>query len=362
MLHELQVMGAYARRHRMDALVVNGDLVDGVQTIDRTLLDTKAAMETLRAGEVPCLFTQGNHDDNSGFARFVNGDRVEQVISDETLASLRGFDRLSDSSRSSPAALYGLYHFPGTSVYAILLDAFDIPDSDARGYFEDGYDDAPNGIYWHGVVANIRHSRSRFQQQQADWLATTFDMLPAGAQVIVFSHAAIRRPSTQQAPGFYWTYDWFVNNQQGAYGRIYQTLAVHRRQIIAVMTGHDHVDDWANDNGLNWISSTCAIPSRRKSDIGLSNYGVKSAWDVLVINPGDRELYRFRYGWWDASGSKRRRHKHRLRRVANCISVGFSAYRNLFSNKPVVTETDHYNNVTKHVIQRWNGFKGHFNY
>lgn len=361
MLHELQVMSSYVRQHRVDALVVNGDLVDGVQTIDRTLLDTKTAVETLRSSEVPCLFVQGNHDDNSGFARFVNGNRVEQVIDDATLASLRGFDRLL-GSRASPEALYGLYHFPGTSVYAIILDAFDIPDPGPGVYFEDGYNDVVNAIHWHGLVANIRHSRSRFRRQQSDWLEATFDTLSADAQVIVFSHAAVRRPATRKAPGFIWTYDWFVNNQQGDNGRVYQTLVTYRRQIIAVVTGHDHVDDWANDDGLNWVASTSAIPSRRKNNVNQSNSSIKSAWDLLVINPDDREMFRFRYGWQDSPGSKRQPRKHLIKRYTNYIKRTFEGHCNLFKNKPIVDESDHYNNATKHSIQRWNGFRGHFNY
>lgn len=361
MLHELQAMSSYAQRHHVDALVSNGDLVDGIQTLDRTLLDTKAAVETLRASEVPCLFVQGNHDDNSGFARFVNGDRVEQVISAETLASLRGLDRLTDGSLS-PSVLYGMYHFSGTKVYAILLDAFDMPDSSAGGYFTDGYDDVANTIHWNGVVANIRHSRSRFQRQQAEWLETTLDALPADAQVIVFSHAAIRRPENQKAPGFYWTYDWFVNNQQGYYARIYHALLAHQGQIIAIVTGHNHVDDWANDDGLNWIASTSAISSRRKSDANQSNCNINGAWDVLVINPSQREMFRLRYGWQDLPGSKRGSHQHLVKRCTNHIKMTFEKYCNLFRNKSVVDELDNYNNITKHVVQRWNGFRGHFNY
>lgn len=363
-LHDLKALSYFAKNYGLDALVANGDLNDGVQTLDRTILDIDRAVTALKTSETPFFITQGNHDDNSGFARYENGYRVDQVLSNVAASNLRNRHASASQIRpqASEPAFYGKYRVPHSPVSLILLDTFDIPDSSSEGYFKRDYDEAPTGLHWTGILQNIRHSRSRIQQAQADWFSQTMADLEPNEQVIIFTHDSIRSAVTDNAVGRFWTYDWFANNQQGAYVQVYQTIISHRAQIISVMNGHTHVDDWADDDGINWITTTCDAPDRRKSAHGSHATPSDAAWDVLVINPTQRHLTRLRYGWQDAAGSV-----SRLR--VSLFGDGTdnrvpTLHENLNKLLPatVTRNTILYNQTSKQTRQKWRGFRAHFDY
>lgn len=358
--HDLSVMSAFARRAGLDALVVNGDLNDGRQTLDRTIQDIGTAVAILKTSQRPFFITQGNHDDNSGFARYVNGYRTEQVVTRKLAYQLRNhaFEHLLAES----GHFYGRYQLPNSRLSLILLDAFDIPDSFKNGYFARGYDEAPSGIHWTGILQNIRHSRSRFQTAQVDWLIKTLTELKPDEQVLIFTHDSLRQAATQRAVGQFWTYDWFANNQQGDYHRLTEALSMHRHQIVAVMSGHTHVDDWADTNGINWITTTSNVADRRKSHHGHTKNGLTSAWDLLVVNPSNRELYRFRVGWQDRSGHIS---SWQVRLFGDGTDPRHRSLRDLLKQfKPTkqTENTKRYNQLSQQVTQVWRGFRSYFTY
>lgn len=358
--HDLSVMSEFARQNGLNALVVNGDLNDGRQTLDRTIQDIGTAVAILKSSQTPFFITQGNHDDNSGFARYVNGYRTDQVVTQQLAYQLR--NRQFERFFTEPGHFYGRYQLPNSRLSLILLDAFDIPDTFKDGYFARGYDDAPSGIHWTGILQNIRHSRSRFQTTQVDWLIQTLNTLTADEQVLIFSHNSLRQFSTHRAADHFWTYDWFANNQQGDYQRLTQVLAEHQRQIVAVMSGHTHVDDWANTNGINWITTTSNVADRRKSRHGHTTNGLTSAWDLLVVNPSNRELYRFRVGWQDHSGHINR---WQVRLFGDGTDPHHRSLRDSLKRfKPVkqTENTKRYNPISQQVTQVWRGFRSYFIY
>lgn len=357
-LHDLQLLSHFARDHHFDGVVMNGDLVDGNQPLNRTIIDTGDAVSALAESQLPVFITQGNHDDNSGFARYLNGYRTEQVMTEQTALNLR--NRLNNSWLADQNNFYGKYKVPGTAVSLIMLNTFDIRDSHSDVYFDRDYDDQPNGIHWTGILQNIRHSRSRISHQQAAWLTKTLDQLAPDEQVIVFTHDSIRSATRRQAVTPFWTYDWFANNQQGDFARVYNYLVKHRQQIIAVMSGHTHVDDWSRDDGLNWITTTCDIADRRKSS-RLNSQAI-GAWDVLVINPKQRQLFRLRYGWRDRAG--RIRHwQYQL--FGDGTDTRRRTLKEIFKRpdlQPLSGNARYYQNQNKQVDQVWRGFRGYFDY
>ncbi|MCH5461453.1 hypothetical protein HC026_02235 [Lactobacillus sp. LC28-10] len=356
-IHDLQLISDFASKHHFDGLVMNGDLVDGNQTLDRTIIDTGNAVSALLAGRLPTFITQGNHDDNSGFARYLNGFRTEQVMTEQTALNLR--NKPNNSWLASQDNFYGKYKVPGTSVSLIMLNTFDIRDSFSDGYYDRDYDDQPNGIHWTGILQNIRHSRSRIASEQADWLSKNLDQLAADEQVIIFTHDSIRSATDKQAVKPFWTYDWFANNQQGSFSQVYNCLVKHRQQIIAVMSGHTHVDDWSQQDGISWITTTSDIADRRKT----SRLNSKSlgAWDILVINPKQRQLFRLRYGWRDYAG-RIRNWQYRL--FGDGTDTRHPSIKTFF-NQPDPHPTGnalYYQNQNKQVDQVWHGFRGYFDY
>lgn len=357
-LRDLLQFGHFARDHGLDGVVMNGDLVDGNQPLSRTIIDTGDAVSALEESQLPVFITQGNHDDNSGFARYLNGYRTEQVMTEQTALNLR--NQLNNYWLADQNNFYGKYKVPGTAVSLIMLNTFDIRDSHSDVYFDRDYDDQPNGIHWTGILQNIRHSRSRIASQQATWLTKTLDQLAPNEQVIVFTHDSIRSATQKQAVTPFWTYDWFANNQQGDFARVYNSLVKHRQQIIAVMSGHTHVDDWSRDDGLNWVTTTCDIADRRKSS--RLNSRAIGAWDVLVINPKQRQLFRLRYGWRDRAG--RIRHwQYQL--FGDGTDTRRRTLKEIFKrpdSQPLSGNALYYQNQNKQVDQVWRGFRGYFDY
>lgn len=358
--HDLAVMSTFAHRVGLDALVVNGDLNDGRQTFDRTIQDIGTAVAILKSSQTPFFITQGNHDDNSGFARYVNGYRTEQVVTQQVAYQLR--NQPAEHYLTKPGHFYGRYQLPNSHLSLIFLDAFDIPDTFNNGYFARGYTELPSGIHWTGILQNIRHSRSRFQAAQVDWLVQTLAALQPEDQVLLFSHDTLRQALSQRAVDHFWTYDWFANNQQGDYQRLTEALTTHRQQIVAVMSGHTHVDDWSEANGINWITTTSNVSDRRKSRHGDTTNGLTCAWDLLVINPSDRELYRFRMGWQDYSGCISR---WQVRLLGDHTDPHHRSLRESLKRfKPVkqTANTKRYNQLSQQVTQVWRGFRGYFTY
>ncbi|WP_203648538.1 metallophosphoesterase family protein [Secundilactobacillus yichangensis] len=357
-LHDLQMISHFAAQQHFDGLVMNGDLVDGNQTLARTIIDTGDAVSAVQGDQVPTFITQGNHDDNSGFARYLNGYRTEQVMTEPMATHLRnGFN---NSWLADQHNFYGKYRVPGTSVSLIMLNTFDIRDSRSDVYFDRDYDDQPNGIHWTGILQNIRHSRSRIASKQAAWLTQTLDHLASDEQVIIFTHDSIRSANERQAVKPFWTYDWFANNQQGSFAKVYNSLVEHKQQIIAVMSGHTHVDDWSQQDGVNWITTTSDISDRRKSNrLDSKTLG---AWDVLVINPKQRQLFRLRYGWQDRAG-RIRNWQYRL--FGDGTDTRRPTFKQIFKRsdrQPLTGNALYYQNQNKQVDQVWRGFRGYFEY
>ncbi len=363
-LRDLKAVSYFAKNYGLDAIVANGDLNDGVQTLDRTILDINRAVAALKLSETPFFITQGNHDDNSGFARYENGYCVEQVLANQAACHLRNQHDCAQQimPKSAEPAFYGKYRVSNSPISVVLLDTFDIPDSAVNGYFKRNYDEAPSGLQWTGILQNIRHSRSRIRQVQADWFSQTMATLAPEEQVIVFTHDSIRSAITDDAVDGFWTYDWFANNQQGAYAQVYKTLVAHRDQVISVMSGHTHVDDWSHDDGLNWITTTCDAPNRRKTGHSRHSTASDAAWDVLVINPTERHLSRFRYGWQDGAGSESR---FRFALFGDGTDNRVPSLReklNKLRPAAVTRNTILYNQKSKQSRQSWRGFRSGFDY
>lgn len=118
-LHDLRMISQLARKEAFDGLVMNGDLVDGNQPLNQTIIDTGDAVSALSQSQRPVFITQGNHDDNSGFARYLNGYRTDQVMTEQTALHLR--NTFNNSWLADSHNFYGKYHVPDTPISLIML-------------------------------------------------------------------------------------------------------------------------------------------------------------------------------------------------------------------------------------------------
>lgn len=362
----VQLLSQFSRNYGLDAIIANGDLIDGNQPRLISLKDTKTVLLTLQESGVPIFITQGNHDDNSGFARNTSNFAGEIISERSSWLLHREFnqDLLSPESNITNPILYGKYKIPNSNVAIIILNTFDIPDATAQ--YKSTYYDVPSNEIWVGGQQNIRHGRSRIQKNQADWLTKTLDDLKPSEKVIIFTHASIRSSRTHNAVGTFKTYDWFVNNQQGYYAPVYDSLIKHQSQIIAVMNGHSHLDDWSKEDGINWISTTCAASDRGFfSDQRTLGSADETAWDILVINPSSRELYRFRYGWADPSGLKLTHTNFNLKKFFKKIMPRFVKLFQIFSllsKNHLQIPIYRNNNTSKYNNSVWHGYKNYFHF
>ena len=73
-LHQMKLMSYIAHEVGLDLVVNGGDLNDGAAPSNWEMDDIKRAVDATMLGRRPFIILQGNHDDDSGFARDDNHD------------------------------------------------------------------------------------------------------------------------------------------------------------------------------------------------------------------------------------------------------------------------------------------------
>lgn len=293
-LRYLKTVSYYAQDTALDLVVHNGDLTDGVVDKRYELTDMKQAVAALQLSQRPVLISQGNHDDNSGYARDVDSQFYDQVITNPEANQIKGatFAGLLDNRLVTNAnhAVYGRYKVPDSPVNVIILDGFDQPD-DLPGY-RSRYD--------------FRHGWTHFSPAQQTWLRETLSALPDDEMALVFTHIMPHGLPFDRHGNYN---EFAAANQRGGADEGDAIRAILRQyqqrtgNLIAVVAGHTHIDDYAYQDGINWIVSACAITDRGLGRLKRRfNSRYEQAWDVFSVNPSTRELYRIRYGYHNRRG------------------------------------------------------------
>ncbi|KIO94215.1 cell wall hydrolase [Levilactobacillus brevis] len=293
-LRQMKTMSYYAKNYGLDLMIHGGDLNDGAEEKKYELDDVKRAMDALKLGHRPLLVAQGNHDDNSGFARDFDGYYPRNIITNSEAYPYRfgNFANLLDTKgNTANQATYGKYKIPNSKINVILLDGFDQSDN-----------------YSSPITArrDFRHGWTHFSQTQQNWLRSTLNTIPNDELVLVVTHIMLH------GVNFHTPNTFAEAKLSGSYapgvvesGNIRQILVDYNNRtnnLVAVLGGHTHVDDYSSDYGINWIVSTCAVSDRGDGQgsrpIGSVN---EQAWDTFVIDPSTRKLHRVRYGWHNNS-------------------------------------------------------------
>lgn len=289
-LHQMKTFSYYAKHFGMDLMVHGGDLNDGVTEKKYELEDVKRGMDALRLGQRPLLVAQGNHDDNSGYARDKDGYYPRNIITNTEVYPYRlgTFAHLLDTrGNTANRAAYGKYKIPNSKVNVILLDGFDQSD----------YYTTPVKLR-----RQFRHGWTHFSAQQQNWLRNTLEAIPDDEFVLVVTHIMFRGLQFEQLNDFAEAY-LDGNPAPGTLeGENIRNILIDYNNrtgnLIAVMGGHTHHDDYSNQFGIHWIVSDCALSDRGdvpyKRPLHTKN---EQAWDNLVINVSERKLHRIRYGW-----------------------------------------------------------------
>lgn len=293
-LRGIQLLSYYANHFGADLLVHGGDVNDGIKPLDWSVADVKRSVAAMKLGQVPFIVAQGNHDDNSGYARDMAGYQLDQVITNQMAQTLRSDQfrqwlKIPTGTQNPNQAVFGTYLIPNSSVVVIVLDGFDMPDVSQA--------DADFGTF--------RHGYTHYSPQQISWLKQTLTTITADQQIMVFDHITLNGIAPTDwhdlKPRFENNHSQTARKAAQQSWQIYDILTKHQQvhhNIIGFMAGHSHTDDYVLSDGVQFITSTCGLFDRgdgaNKRWLGNLN---ESAFDILQINPRSRQVQRHRFGF-----------------------------------------------------------------
>lgn len=124
---------AAAEKLQPAALVVNGDLVDGKETIDIHKAAVSTLINKLASSPVKLMPVRGNHDGNAYYTEVVTQRYLPSEMVDTAWLSQNLIQPLTDSSyvfdASNPNSCYYYRDFPDSKIRMIVLDDIDLPFS-----------------------------------------------------------------------------------------------------------------------------------------------------------------------------------------------------------------------------------------
>jgi 3',5'-cyclic AMP phosphodiesterase CpdA len=158
-LVHIQHMGALA--DKIDAIVYNGDNDHGRETKATTTNRIKqiVAAHNLALGDIPTLWTIGNHDDNNVY--FSGQSKIDNTL---TLAEMQAAYGINKT--------YSYQDFVDQKVRIVVMSAFENPEI----YNADGSE------------KYNRSYNSVFDESQLSWLVNDALKVPAGYSVVAFMH------------------------------------------------------------------------------------------------------------------------------------------------------------------------------
>ncbi|MTV83189.1 SH3 domain-containing protein [Secundilactobacillus folii] len=292
-LRSMQLMSYYAKTYGVDLMIHGGDLNDGVKPKNISEEDINRAMDALKLGQRPYIVLQGNHDDNSGYARDETNYNGDQVITNAEATSLRtsNFSQwLNIPSNNPNNAVFGTYEVPNSNVTVIVLDGFDMPD----------YSDPTRGEF--------RHGHTDYSAAQQAWLKSTLNSIAGNRKIVVFDHISLAGIGDAWQDSRFNT-DRFENTHTSSYqpgvtasNNIYNMLSAHQssfHNILGFFAGHTHRDNNAFSGGIQFTEITCGLAdrgdgeaTRRLNDIS------ESAWEIIQINPSKSQVKLYRFGYF----------------------------------------------------------------
>lgn len=297
-LRQMKLMSYIAHEVGLDLVVNGGDLNDGAAPSNWEMDDIKRAVDATMLGRRPFIILQGNHDDDSGFARDDNHDEngywPDNIIHNDVANTIRlsKFQQYLNVEPNANNALYGTYKIPNSKVNVVVLDGFDQPDD---------YGDLITSR------TSFRHGWPHFSVEQQNWLKSTLDTIQSnGEKALIFTHIMFHGQVWQsgqpndfaeikQSDGSF-----YPNVFEG--GNIKDIIENHASSVIGVFGGHTHRDDSCVEGGVTYLTTTCALPDRGDGQEARTiNTNTEPAFDILQIKPGAKKLFRHRVGWSDPS-------------------------------------------------------------
>ncbi|MFC6253766.1 SH3 domain-containing protein [Secundilactobacillus hailunensis] len=310
-LRNMQLMSYYAANFGVDLVVHGGDLNDGVKPKNFSVADVKRAMDAIKLSHRPFIVLQGNHDDNSGYARDETLDNADQVITNNEAAPLR-LDQFSQwlNVPSVNDEIEGIK----TNPYNAVFGRYDVPDSNVTVLVLDGFDMADNP---NPNREAYRHGHTDYSAGQQKWLNKTLGEISADRKIVVFDHIALN------GIGSAWNYNadvdgLFENSTTTSYkpgvtasGNIYTSLVNHQstyHNILGFFAGHTHCDNYATSGGIEFVTTLAGVADRaldvdRFDNAKTTQFRLgdieENGWGVIQLNPTAGQVIQHRFGETD---------------------------------------------------------------
>ncbi|KRK47357.1 hypothetical protein FC96_GL002476 [Secundilactobacillus kimchicus JCM 15530] len=289
-LRAIMLASYFTSHYGTDLMIHGGDLNDGVKSRELSLIDTERAVDAVKLSRRPYIILQGNHDDNSGYVRDMAGYQMDQIVTAADEWSLRSSQWLQRPSNPNNA-VYGTYEIPDSNITVLVLDGFDQPEI-ATDTTDDG----------NPHFNTFRHGFTRYSKPQYDWLVNTLPQLAAsGRKIMVFNHIMPRGVTGWKTLLDLSNHFENAHDLSGYSALIYDELTKYSNSIIGYVAGHTHEDDHAYSGGIQFVTTTCALPDRGTGDENRAPKGNRDqlAFDVFQISTKNGTVNRHRYGFGD---------------------------------------------------------------
>lgn len=281
-LVHIQHMGVLA--DSLDLAVYNGDNVHGREAKSSTVHRIKQLINTHRLafGQLPTIWTIGNHDDNNVY--FSGTNKAENTL---TLKEMEDAFEIDQT--------YDYKDFPAQKVRVIVLDAFENPEI----YNDDGSE------------KYNRSYNSVFSQNQLTWLSQALQA-PDGYSVIIFMHCpplgfASNKPYNNYQDvnhdlmlGMVKAYitgtSYTASGTNTDYPAVVSVDFTARGvgAFVGIVAGHEHHDlDPQTIDGIRVIERTCNLPAGAGRSIGDIS---EDAFDVIEIDGANKHCKFHRFG------------------------------------------------------------------
>lgn len=288
--------------NQLDAIVFNGDNTDSPIVpdlgVERKLMVKEAedfASTAFRLSECPVFILKGNHDNNYNF-------KPENLIPENVLldADFKRIYRQNGSFGEKRLSGSNYYYrdFPEKKIRLIGLDSSDFPESTNED----------------GTLIYDKFLHSGFQETQLNWLANEALQAPEGYGVLITMHWPVNHTVYDYAD------DIMINHsvlktilEDFAAGCDVKEVTSSgdlpvdikyqfkgKGNLIAVLSGHRHLDQQVTMNGINYVLTRCSLSTGdnmiREKRMTYEGTPLEDAFDVVSVDTTARTMTLTRFG------------------------------------------------------------------
>lgn len=278
----------------LNLIVAGGDNADENNKSKANILkhqrDFATTLDTV--SDCPILIGIGNHDDQSIRAADGKHAGTDFLITDDEFAEIY----FQKNSRFGEVR-------DGESNYCY----YDIPDSNIRAIWLDLYQN-PTTLGTDNIMKYPRSNTSIIQESQLEWLATT--ALKTDKDILMFSHCPINGTFSGQPTTYWHNHDMILQLLNGFDGKTSGVLkgsstdfpvnvsfdfSGQTGNIIAVVAGHRHVDDYLLLNGINYVITAQSVGK----DFSGNEFWYtpqEDSWSVFSIDESEKSVEILKFG------------------------------------------------------------------